>query len=707
MLQYFTLMLPVFFLLLASSRCTLGSLTEADEAKFLEVPWLDWAQALDAYRSEYREAELLGTNTLENPNRLKFYPENRVTENQIVVAFCLLTPDKINGYRSNSISLKIMELGFMHRRSLLAPTRRLQTPADQLNCWNYVQESVCQPIRDCSKPRYSQWALVSPQLHLNPGYPRGQQLMANCSVKNSAPIGSRFSIELLLIRPPPPGIPGSNALELLMRVSVLPSQEHGRLHWKGEMALLSHHGIGVLCRVNDDWGDRRGQRIASGHFQVMYMCPAYLDNPRVRSEMATMRRNPKQSSYYASPSKIRLLKAEYVVCKVDGHPAPEVKWTVSRPKSVWILNETLFVSSNAKRDESIFATCHATNRQLNLSDAVQVEIQVSAGAGRNFQGVAASVKDCCSEIEKATKLLKQLTSPAALESNDAGASDLFTSVAQLASVFSTKQVAENPDVTMAVNDSNLLAMSVDLLIAAVESADEVPSSSAKIFNGIVGNVCQCLLGIFLNATNWSLDFCRQLSQQEKYFKEFYPRLLSSQDAKQLDSRTGRGNAVYYTIGAAFNAYFKNDSEVFSRLSEFDLVSSTKPYLQCGDTTVSTAALILIAFAVDEKQSDVFLGAKDNIAFLIENLRKALGSPDRSWRGYDVIEVAKCIRRLALNDSNKDLLIELDLLPTVKKLLDSSNDEDVAEGIEILFTLSFSKKFRQKIWKEFREVIGLL
>ncbi|PAA71921.1 hypothetical protein BOX15_Mlig006001g3, partial [Macrostomum lignano] len=152
MLQYFTLMLPVFFLLLASSRCTLGSLTEADEAKFLEVPWLDWAQALDAYRSEYREAELLGTNTLENPNRLKFYPENRVTENQIVVAFCLLTPDKINGYRSNSISLKIMELGFMHRRSLLAPTRRLQTPADQLNCWNYVQESVCQPIRDCSKP---------------------------------------------------------------------------------------------------------------------------------------------------------------------------------------------------------------------------------------------------------------------------------------------------------------------------------------------------------------------------------------------------------------------------------------------------------------------------------------------------------------------------------------------------------------------------
>ncbi|PAA83434.1 hypothetical protein BOX15_Mlig005761g4 [Macrostomum lignano] len=317
------------------------------------------------------------------------------------------------------------------------------------------------------------------------------------------------------------------------------------------------------------------------------------------------------------------------------------------------------------------------------------------------------VKDCCSEIEKATKLLKQLTSPAALESNDAGASDLFTSVAQLASVFSTKQVAENPDVTMAVNDSNLLAMSVDLLIAAVESADEVPSSSAKTFNGIVGNVCQCLLGIFLNATNWSLDFCRQLSQQEKYFKEFYPRLLSSQDAKQLDSRTGRGNAVYYTIGAAFNAYFKNDSEVFSRLSEFDLVSSTKPYLQCGDTTVSTAALILIAFAVDEKQSDVFLGAKDNIAFLIENLRKALGSPDRSWRGYDVIEVAKCIRRLALNDSNKDLLIELDLLPTVKKLLDSSNDEDVAEGIEILFTLSFSKKFRQKIWKEFREVIGLL
>uniref|UniRef100_A0A1I8FQY9 J domain-containing protein n=1 Tax=Macrostomum lignano TaxID=282301 RepID=A0A1I8FQY9_9PLAT len=97
------------------------------------------------------------------------------------------------------------------------------------------------------------------------------------------------------------------------------------------------------------------------------------------------------------------------------------------------------------------------------------------------------------------------------------------------------------------------------------------------------------------------------------------------------------------------------------------------------------------FRVGDSQAEIFLGAKKSINYLISILRLGLkargGGPATA---YSVAEMSN-INRLALNDANKDLLVELNVLSVVKLMLDSPEAQDVQEGLEILFTLSFSQR----------------
>uniref|UniRef100_A0A1I8GT50 DUF908 domain-containing protein n=1 Tax=Macrostomum lignano TaxID=282301 RepID=A0A1I8GT50_9PLAT len=240
-------------------------------------------------------------------------------------------------------------------------------------------------------------------------------------------------------------------------------------------------------------------------------------------------------------------------------------------------------------------------------------------------------------------------------------------------------------------DSGLVTSLVDLLLTLLRLRGA--------YDDLAVRVLLCLL----NCTDRSLEFCLQFAKsQDKFFRSYFPDLLNAQDGGQM-LELNTASLVECALGIGYNMYFKNDSELYRRLAEFpSMVDSAKPYLVSPVTRVSATALIFIAFAVGDSQAEIFLGAKKSINYLISILRLGLKAPERACDGYSVAEMSKCINRLALNDANKDLLVELNVLSVVKLMLDSPEAQDVQEGLEILFTLSFSQRAAERIKTEFSQ-----
>uniref|UniRef100_A0A1I8JR46 J domain-containing protein n=1 Tax=Macrostomum lignano TaxID=282301 RepID=A0A1I8JR46_9PLAT len=214
-------------------------------------------------------------------------------------------------------------------------------------------------------------------------------------------------------------------------------------------------------------------------------------------------------------------------------------------------------------------------------------------------------------------------------------------------------------------DSGLVTSLVDLLLTLLRLRGA--------YDDLAVRVLLCLL----NCTDRSLEFCLQFAKsQDKFFRSYFPDLLNAQDGGQM---------------LELNTASLNDSELYRRLAEFPgMVDSAKPYLVSPVTRVSATALIFIAFALATVRLRSFWGAKKSINYLISILRLGLKAPERACDGYSVAEMSN-INRLALNDANKDLLVELNVLSVVKLMLDSPEAQDVQEGLEILFTLSFSQR----------------
>uniref|UniRef100_A0A1I8FRP0 SAM domain-containing protein n=1 Tax=Macrostomum lignano TaxID=282301 RepID=A0A1I8FRP0_9PLAT len=172
--------------------------------------------------------------------------------------------------------------------------------------------------------------------------------------------------------------------------------------------------------------------------------------------------------------------------------------------------------------------------------------------------------------------------------------------------------------------------------------------------------------------------CLQFAKsQDKFFRSYFPD-LPQRAGRRPDAGVEHGlPGRVCALGIGYNMYFKNDSELYRRLAEFpSMVDSAKPYLVSPVTRVSATALIFIAFAVGDSQAEIFLGAKKSINYLISILRLGLKAPERACDGYSVAEMSK--------------------FPEA---------QDVQEGLEILFTLSFSQRAAERIKTEFRTCTG--
>uniref|UniRef100_A0A1I8FNN0 WAPL domain-containing protein n=1 Tax=Macrostomum lignano TaxID=282301 RepID=A0A1I8FNN0_9PLAT len=162
---------------------------------------------------------------------------------------------------------------------------------------------------------------------------------------------------------------------------------------------------------------------------------------------------------------------------------------------------------------------------------------------------------------------------------------------------------------------------------------------------------------------------------------FSPTLLNAQDGGQM-LELNTASLVECALGIGYNIMTRSCTE---RLAEFpSMVDSAKalPGQPCHQGVGSTA-LIFIAFALATVRLRSFWAPRKASNYADQHPAAGTeGSGAGLRRLLAVAEMSKCINRLALNDANKDLLVELNVLSVVKLMLDSPEAQDVQEGLEI-------------------------
>ncbi|PAA94232.1 hypothetical protein BOX15_Mlig005235g1 [Macrostomum lignano] len=213
-------------------------------------------------------------------------------------------------------------------------------------------------------------------------------------------------------------------------------------------------------------------------------------------------------------------------------------------------------------------------------------------------------------------------------------------------------------------------------------------------------------GNFHNLSDSSLEFCLALSRIEFLFNDFVKPMLSNWYEKH-DSIEGCRHAVTASIGFTYNMLYRNNPEIYKVLSGLMVAAPVIPYLQSPILHVQTQALVLIAFALDETKASMFGSAREAMEFLVNCLSEALDSVKRRAEGYHVSELTICLNRLALNDANKRLFVQLRLLPVLRRMCTGDRDDDVVSALDILCTLSHLAENRPLIEQQFLDILAKL
>ncbi|PAA90010.1 hypothetical protein BOX15_Mlig002835g1, partial [Macrostomum lignano] len=205
-----------------------------------------------------------------------------------------------------------------------------------------------------------------------------------------------------------------------------------------------------------------------------------------------------------------------------------------------------------------------------------------------------------------------------------------------------------------------------------------------------------------NFSDCSVLLVRALAASEVFCRDCCLRVFSNWTPLFLAGQLGTesGLCIRRLMDIVYNAYFKLDTETDACLSAYDFVEPVKPLLRSKDERISFSALLLVCFALDESKAEFYLGQKESISLLIRTLNRSIDSKNRRCLGYHTVELTKCVNRLALNDINKELLVELKILPVVHRLLDGGKPDEIGAAVNVLFTLSFNPAVQEQVHREF-------
>ena len=123
-----------------------------------------------------------------------------------------------------------------------------------------------------------------------------------------------------------------------------------------------------------------------------------------------------------------------------------------------------------------------------------------------------------------------------------------------------------------------------------------------------------------------------------------------------------------------------------------------------ETSSKTQCLLILAYIVDEGESEILGKDKKTVVFLVDLLKKAAKSKDHSvtvddgdntTSTYALTEVANGLSHLIINDANKKVVFGSGGVPVINSMLTSGfNAEEQTLAAKMLWSLSFDEAIRK-------------
>lgn len=153
--------------------------------------------------------------------------------------------------------------------------------------------------------------------------------------------------------------------------------------------------------------------------------------------------------------------------------------------------------------------------------------------------------------------------------------------------------------------------------------------------------------------------------------------------------------ISFTMTLVYNVIrYDETRDYFIKINR--LVDIIKPFLTIDEKSIQLMSIFSLAYVAREDRAELFRSNSSIIRYAVKSLEEVVHNRqencDNEWTAY---ELARGIGRLAVNDSNKKLLVENGALNPLHRLT-LSEDEDEAFGMIIISNIDQSfykyKKF---------------
>ena len=117
---------------------------------------------------------------------------------------------------------------------------------------------------------------------------------------------------------------------------------------------------------------------------------------------------------------------------------------------------------------------------------------------------------------------------------------------------------------------------------------------------------------------------------------------------------------------------------------------------CSQTVnleIQPRAFLALSYIIDKSEAHKISLNEPCLKFLLLTLQSAMSGPNRKSSGYSVLEILQGLNQLAINDSNKLLIVELGGIDVLERVLveEGSNDKEKNWAAQGIWQLSFKEE----------------
>ncbi|XP_050407311.1 uncharacterized protein LOC126822433 isoform X2 [Patella vulgata] len=214
----------------------------------------------------------------------------------------------------------------------------------------------------------------------------------------------------------------------------------------------------------------------------------------------------------------------------------------------------------------------------------------------------------------------------------------------------------------------------------------------------VHNLLETLFICTMNYTDCADVMRRAFCQHEEFVKMIADKLLEL-FPKHKDGTLIKEEESYVKrmIGVAHNMAILSENVPIMRSHGY--VKACEPYLDSSTELHKLSAVATLADLVNEDECDMLNSNEGSIKFMLKKLSNASKRANRRDAGWSAAELGRTVGRLARNDGNKKLLVELGCLPLLLTLIVSEVKVEREEAMESLWVLAFDDVNKQKMVSE--------